>query len=57
MKQNRSLQALLTRLRTLWADEKKRTYLLLAAGLAGMLLICISEWMPASPAAAPASAA
>ena len=54
MKQNRSLQALLTRLRTLWADEKKRTYLLLAAGLAGMLLICISEWMPASPAAAPA---
>lgn len=50
MKQNRSLQALLTRLRTLWADEKKRTYLLLAAGLAGMLLICISEWMPASPA-------
>ena len=37
MKQNRSLQALLTRLRTLWADEKKRTYLLLAAGLAGML--------------------
>lgn len=52
MKQNHSLQALLTRLRTLWANEKKRTYLLLAAGLAGMLLICISEWMPASPAAA-----
>ena len=51
MKQNRSLQALLTRL--LVQDSLGARYLL-AAGLAGMLLICISEWMPASPAAAPA---
>ena len=46
MKEKLLPQIVLNRLRSLWADEKKRTYLLLAAGLAGMLLICLSEWIP-----------
>lgn len=34
--------------KTLWADEKKRVNLLVCAGLAGMLLLAFSEWIPAS---------
>ena len=30
-----------------WKDDKKRINLLLVSGLAGMLLLCISEWLPA----------
>ena len=30
----------------LWADEKKRINLLVGAGLAGLLLLAFSEWIP-----------
>lgn len=34
------------KLREILSDEKKRVNLLIAAGLAGMFLICASEWVP-----------
>ena len=34
-------------LQAAWKDDKKRINLLLVSGLAGMLLLCISEWLPA----------
>lgn len=45
------LQTLPARLRSLWADEKRRVQLLAAAGLLGMALLALSEWLPAAPAA------
>lgn len=41
------LLALLPHLKALWADEKQRTGLLVILGVAGMLLLALSEWMPA----------
>lgn len=38
---------------TLLADEKKRINLLVCAGLAGLLLLAFSEWLPAEESAAP----
>ncbi len=40
------------RLAALWADEKRRANLLLVLGIAGMLLLAFSEWLPAKPGAA-----
>lgn len=34
-------------LQAAWKDDKKRINLLLVSGLAGMLLLCMSEWLPA----------
>ena len=34
-------------LQAAWKDAKKRINLLLVSGLAGMLLLCMSEWLPA----------
>lgn len=34
-------------LQAAWKDDKKRINLLLVSGLAGMLLLCVSEWLPA----------
>ena len=34
-------------LQAVWKDDKKRINLLLVSGLAGMLLLCMSEWLPA----------
>ena len=34
------------RLRALWEDEKQRANLLVALGVAGMLLIAVPEWVP-----------
>lgn len=36
--------------RSLWSDEKRRGGLLLGLGLAGLLLIALSEWLPKSDA-------
>ena len=33
-------------IRDAWKDEKKRVSLLLVLGLSGMLLLCVSEWLP-----------
>ena len=38
-------------LQAAWKDDKKRINLLLASGLAGMLLLCMSEWLPAGQSA------
>lgn len=38
--------------KALWADEKKRVNLLVCAGVAGMLLLAVSEWIPSDPAPA-----
>ena len=35
-------------LQAAWKDDKKRINLLLVSGLAGMLLLCMSEWLPAA---------
>lgn len=35
----------------LWTDEKKRINLLVCAGLAGLLLLAFSEWLPQDAAA------
>lgn len=40
-------------LRDVWGDEKKRTGLLVAGGILGMLLIGVSEWIPEPADAAP----
>lgn len=45
----RTQQELKARVLALWKDEKKRVQLLLAAGLAGMLLLALSEWMLSQP--------
>ena len=37
-------------LQAAWKDDKKRINLLLVSGLAGMLLLCMSEWLPAHKA-------
>lgn len=47
----RTQQELKARVLALWKDEKKRVQLLLTAGLAGMLLLALSEWMPSQPSA------
>ena len=36
------------RLRGFWADEKKRMNLVVVIGLAGLLLLACSEWIPAA---------
>lgn len=38
-------------LQAAWKDDKKRINLLLVSGLAGMLLLCMSEWLPAGQGA------
>ena len=43
-------------LKPLWDDEKRRVQLLAAAGMAGLLLLAVSEWLPAETAAAPSAA-
>ena len=51
------MTALWQRLKPLWDDEKRRVQLLEAAGMAGLLLLAVSEWLPAETAAAPPNAA
>lgn len=41
------LKEVLTHLKSLWQDDKKRPGLLLVAGIAGMVLLALSEWLPA----------
>ena len=47
------MTALWQRLKPLWDDEKRRVQLLAAAGMAGLLLLAVSDWLPAETAAAP----
>lgn len=42
-------ERLMARLRPLLGDEKKRVTLLLLTGLAGLALLALSEWLPATP--------
>lgn len=50
-------ETLLQRLSAVWKGKTKATNLILAAGLIGMLLIAVSEWLPAdSPDAKQTSA-
>ena len=51
------MTALWQRLKPLWDDEKRRVQLLAAAGMAGLLLLAVSEWLPAETAAAPPATA
>lgn len=52
------LRGLQARWQQLWNDEKRRINFLLALGLAGMMLLCFSEWLPGGSAAEePAAAA
>lgn len=46
MKGKGNWQALAGRLRDALSDEKKRVNLLLCTGLAGLLLLALSEWLP-----------
>lgn len=46
MKGKGNWQALAERLRDALGDEKKRVNLLLCTGLAGLLLLALSEWLP-----------
>lgn len=48
---------LAARLRTALADEKQRVNLLAFMGLAGLVLLAVSAWLPADDAAQPAPAA
>ena len=48
---------LAARLRTALADEKQRVNLLAFMGLAGLVLLAVSVWLPADDAAQPAPAA
>ncbi len=48
-------QALAGRFRAALADEKKRVNLLLCTGLAGLLLLALSEWLPDGTSQAPSS--
>lgn len=41
----------------LWKDEKQRVNLLVGIGVAGMLLLAVSAWVPAEQAPEPADAA
>lgn len=50
------MTALWQRLKPLWDDEKRRVQLLAAAGMAGLLLLAVSEWLPAETAAAQSAA-
>ena len=50
------MTALWQRLKLLWDDEKRRVQLLAAVGMAGLLLLAVSEWLPAETAAAPSAA-
>ena len=50
------MTALWQRLKPLWDDEKRRVQLLAAAGMAGLFLLAVSEWLPAETAAAPSAA-
>lgn len=50
------MTALWQRLKPLWDDEKRRVQLLAAVGMAGLLLLAVSEWLPAETAAAPSAA-
>ena len=50
------MTALWQRLKPLWDDEKRRVQLLASAGMAGLLLLAVSEWLPAETAAAPPAA-
>ena len=50
------MTALWQRMKPLWDDEKRRVQLLAAAGMAGLLLLAVSEWLPAETAAAPPAA-
>ena len=47
---------LAARLRTALADEKQRVNLLVLMGLAGLVLLAFSAWLPADDAAQPAPA-
>ncbi len=47
------MTALWQRLKPLWDDEKRRVQLLAAVGMAGLLLLAVSEWLPAETAAEP----
>ena len=47
---------LAARLRTALADEKQRVNLLVLMGLAGLVLLAVSAWLPADDAAQPAAA-
>ena len=51
------MTALWQRLKPLWDDEKRRVQLLAAVGMAGLLLLAVSEWLPAETAAEPLPAA
>ena len=48
----KKLARLLEELRKRLPAEKNRVNLLVAAGLIGMALLCLSEWLPAEPTAA-----
>ena len=53
------LAPLAARLRATLADEKQRVNLLVCMGLAGLLLLAVSSWLPAdssTQSAAPATA-
>lgn len=50
------MTALWQRLKPLWDDEKRRVQLLAAVGMAGLLLLAVSEWLPDETAAAPSAA-
>ena len=47
------LAPLVEKLRAVLADEKKRVNLLVCMGLAGLLLLAVSAWLPAENPAAP----
>ena len=47
------LAPLAEKLRAVLADEKKRVNLLVCMGLAGLLLLAVSAWLPAESPAAP----
>ena len=47
------LAPLLQRLRAVWADEKQRVNLLVCTGLAGLLLLAVSAWLPGESTAQP----
>lgn len=49
------LAPLAEKLRAVLADEKKRVNLLVCMGLAGLLLLAVSAWLPAESPAAPQS--
>ena len=47
------LAPLAARLRAALADERQRVNLLVCMGLAGLLLLAVSAWLPAESPAAP----